>query len=543
MGHSGPPVDSQPWGRAPKTREHTSRAGGIPTGRGGRAPPFLKRGPEGPVRHQSRRGDLPGREEYHRPSLAHGPARKRSMVQSDWGESFSMWWSVRRPLFPYKVGHPHMPLPGLQGDLGILSILAARYATIRSVVTPVVLVFANRTRPPAAPTPTPVCPSTPPPTRQSRRLTVRGVDAWLCGEIDLWICRPVLRANLHEGAVGGLGRGYLQGILRGVYTMWNITFRRRAIIAHTITIRSLSTATRPSHPANWSTPRHTTHTKWATCTPHAPIRGHPRPSWRSPGRLAASPSARVPPPIPARLSPRRLASPHLTWPTGQFPSPARTHATLRGHRTPACLAPRRERRPVSRPRPTGAPAQRGRPSCVQTFCGPKVIRGDAHRPTASWRPSRAANWSMALCRARGPGRPPCLDPARVKSTRCRIHSVLGWVSPAKSNGQLANEVGRKRRRRDPGSRPGVHPRGPLQPPGAAGPQQGYLTAYTTRLVTSVVCRGFIPARGDIAIRQPAPRGFSLGAVASLLRCMARRPIRIQLRRAGQHRRVPARILT
>ncbi|PWY62690.1 hypothetical protein BO70DRAFT_405624, partial [Aspergillus heteromorphus CBS 117.55] len=63
-------------------------------------------------------------------------------------------------------------------------------------------------------------------------------------------------------------------------------------------------------------------------------------------------------------------------------------------------------------------------------------------------------------------------------------------------------------------------------------QQGYLTAYTTRLVTSVVCRGFIPARGDIAIRQPAPRGFSRGAVASLLRCMARRPIRIQLRRAG-----------
>ncbi|OQE13456.1 hypothetical protein PENSTE_c060G10437, partial [Penicillium steckii] len=47
-------------------------------------------------------------------------------------------------------------------------------------------------------------------------------------------------------------------------------------------------------------------------------------------------------------------------------------------------------------------------------------------------------------------------------------------------------------------------------------QQGYLTAYTTRLVTSVVCRGSIPARGDIAIRQPAPEGFSPGAVASLL---------------------------
>ncbi|KAF7184761.1 hypothetical protein CNMCM7691_006254 [Aspergillus felis] len=89
---------------------------------------------------------------------------------------------------------------------------------------------------------------------------------------------------------------------------------------------------------------------------------------------------------------------------------------------------------------------------------------------------------------------------------------------------------------------GVWPpsKGPALPDPLMG---GYLTAYTTRLVTSVVCRGFIPARGDIAIRQPAPGGFSPGAVASLLRCMARRPIRIQLRRAGLHRRVPARILT
>ncbi|KAH2531066.1 hypothetical protein KXW48_005803, partial [Aspergillus fumigatus] len=68
---------------------------------------------------------------------------------------------------------------------------------------------------------------------------------------------------------------------------------------------------------------------------------------------------------------------------------------------------------------------------------------------------------------------------------------------------------------------------PALPGPLMGGQQGYLTAYTTRLVTSVVCRGFIPARGDIAIRQPAPGG----------------PIRIQLRRAGLHRRVPARILT
>ena len=134
----------------------------------------------------------------------------------------------------------------------------------------------------------------------------------------------------------------------------------------------------------------------------AAIHGHPRPSWRSPGRLAASPSARVPPPIPARLSPRRLASPHLTWPTGQFPSPARTQLR-RGHRTPACLAPRRERRPVSRPRPTGAPAQRGRPSCVQTFCGPKVIRGGrppAHRVLATVSRGQLVNGPLSRTRAR-----------------------------------------------------------------------------------------------------------------------------------------------
>ncbi|KAL2813204.1 hypothetical protein BDW59DRAFT_167587 [Aspergillus cavernicola] len=43
-----------------------------------------------------------------------------------------------------------------------------------------------------------------------------------------------------------------------------------------------------------------------------------------------------------------------------------------------------------------------------------------------------------------------------------------------------------------------------------GMQQGYLTAYTTRLVTSVVCGGFVPAPGDIAIRHPAPRALLPG---------------------------------
>ncbi|OOO03876.1 hypothetical protein OAory_01114560 [Aspergillus oryzae] len=51
-----------------------------------------------------------------------------------------------------------------------------------------------------------------------------------------------------------------------------------------------------------------------------------------------------------------------------------------------------------------------------------------------------------------------------------------------------------------------------------------------------------PARGDIAIRQPAP-GASPGSRRQPAEVRGRRPIRIQLRRAGQHRRVPARILT
>ncbi|PWY61461.1 hypothetical protein BO83DRAFT_404471 [Aspergillus eucalypticola CBS 122712] len=152
MGHSGPPVDSQPRGRAPKTREHTSRAGEIPTGRGGRAPPFLKRGPEGPVRHQSRRGDLPGREEvwvgfqqlrsaaFHLPHSTTGPpwpADRRANVL----------WSESEP------GGTHIVCGG---PCAFLSTLAARYAAIRSDVTPVVLTLANRCRPPTPPTPTPV---------------------------------------------------------------------------------------------------------------------------------------------------------------------------------------------------------------------------------------------------------------------------------------------------------------------------------------------------------------------------------------------------
>ncbi|KAH1334233.1 hypothetical protein KXX14_000298, partial [Aspergillus fumigatus] len=145
--------------------------------------------------------------------------------------------------------------------------------------------------------------------------------------------------------------------------------------------------------------------------------------------------------------------------------------------------------------------------------------------------------------ARLPGpQPPSTDSPQPGPSRAPPAALLLHIPTDLARPIIVRAKGTGRHRCPPAS-PEKGVWAPLQAPGAAGPQQGYLTAYTTRLVTSVVCRGFIPARGDIAIRQPAPGGFSPGAVASLLRYMARRPIRIQLRRAGLHRRVPARILT
>ncbi|TPR10901.1 hypothetical protein CAN33_0052160 [Aspergillus niger] len=76
--------------------------------------------------------------------------------------------------------------------------------------------------------------------------------------------------------------------------------------------------------------------------------------------------------------PARLASPHLT---GNWSIPfASTHARNSPRAPDAAAWPPRERRPVSRPA-LQVLRRSVAPSCVQTFCGPKVIRGDAHRPT------------------------------------------------------------------------------------------------------------------------------------------------------------------
>ncbi|KAJ5710307.1 hypothetical protein N7493_009344 [Penicillium malachiteum] len=137
-------------------------------------------------------------------------------------------------------------------------------------------------------------------------------------------------------------------------------------------------------------------------------------------------------------------------------------------------------------------------------------------------------------------------------------SFLLFLSPSPPFRQLADH--RHRSTRGPESVVSTPPPGPALPGPPMGrcktnkSSQGRADAQrlaATRLLDRVHdplghfsrLQRIIPARGDIAIRQPAPEGFSPGAVASLLRCVARRPIRIQLRRAGQNRRVPARILT
>ncbi|KAH1526474.1 hypothetical protein KXX61_006921, partial [Aspergillus fumigatus] len=222
----------------------------------------------------------------------------------------------------------------------------------------------------------------------------------------------------------------------------------------------------------------------------------PRPPFVALARATlCSPRGRAPTGPPAPLN--RLPSTGTLARAAGGPSPTHTHRPRPAHH---------------RARKRGRPTCAGRPRAARAaMCPSQLVTALRHQAAAargSPRPSRPANWreSMEVEIPRGPavtGAPPRLR-----------RKVSG----------------------PPSKRPALP--GPLM-----GGQQGYLTAYTTRLVTSVVCRGFIPARGDIAIRQPAPGGFSPGAVASLLRYMARRPIRIQLRRAGLHRRVPARILT
>ncbi|PWY63306.1 hypothetical protein BO94DRAFT_480491, partial [Aspergillus sclerotioniger CBS 115572] len=100
---------------------------------GGRLPPFLKRGPaKGPVRHQSQRGNLPGREEvwtgfrqlrsaaFHLPHRTTGPAwpcrmRANAPVSEShsWGTTFVWGGPCVHPFSHTKWATQLRPLPGL----------------------------------------------------------------------------------------------------------------------------------------------------------------------------------------------------------------------------------------------------------------------------------------------------------------------------------------------------------------------------------------------------------------------------------------------
>ncbi|BCR92095.1 hypothetical protein ACHE_70938A [Aspergillus chevalieri] len=217
-------------------------------------------------------------------------------------------------------------------------------------------------------------------------------------------------------------------------------------------------------------------------------------------------------------------------PRSQLGSQGHDHAHKVGHRRPAGrVLPSPPSLPTGEDRASTVPQARRGPGAplghpVPGITTPQATQGPGrathHRPSPPF-PSNTVNWQ----RAGHIG----IAPPGTQALRLTL-SGQGPRPAHPANWRQVLDVERR-------------PSSTGDARGRSLGQQGYLTAYTTRLVTSVVCRGFIPARGDIAIRQPAPRGFSLGAVASLLRSMARRPIRIQLRRAGRYHRVPARILT
>ncbi|GAQ07531.1 hypothetical protein ALT_4852 [Aspergillus lentulus] len=295
----------------------------------------------------------------------------------------------------------------------------------------------------------------------------------------------------------------------------------------------------------------------------APPTAPTRPAnWPPPSPTARSP-ARLPLPLPLPLPPLLALPPLVTLARAPLPvlagagpwsyngARARLSARYEGARAgptpldldldpalaaclPACL-------PAARASDGPSPTHTHRPrparnrACKRSRVR-KSFRGEAH---LRWQPARLPRGHVP----RPTGHRPSSPGGGARGSLLPVRARARPSRPANWRRSMEVEVRGNRSSPVPPRVSGERCLAPLQAPGAAGPQQGYLTAYTTRLVTSVVCRGFIPARGDIAIRQPAPGGFSPGAVASLLRCMARRPIRIQLRRAGLHRRVPARILT
>ncbi|PWY61483.1 hypothetical protein BO83DRAFT_444188, partial [Aspergillus eucalypticola CBS 122712] len=189
---------------------------------------------------------------------------------------------------------------------------------------------------------------------------------------------------------------------------------------------------------------------WSAPTPiqsgpagRPPARRNPQPSTAIPAAsLPRHPRARpTPHPGPSLPAAPRITPSHpANW---SIPF-ASTHATRRGHRTPACLALAVSAGRDSWGTPTGPP----RP-------GDRLARPTGQRPLDA---HKGPDGLLALTPFEPSQRDLIPDPSLPSS--------------AKSNGQLAYEVGRREGGRDPGSWPGVPSQSPLQPPGAAGPVSG-----------------------------------------------------------------------
>lgn len=195
------------------------------------------------MRHQSRRGDLPGREEvwvgfqqlrsaaFHLPHSTTGPPwptnRRANVVwsESEPGGTHIVCGGPCVGRFSHTKWATHAcPLPGLQGDLGV-SVHARcplrghtlrRYARCARSRKPLSAAHAATTHSCALPLLRPPASHVGlrrscegytkrkrPAVRPPRRLTVRGVAAWRCGEVDRWICQPVLPTTCLRGVVGG----------------------------------------------------------------------------------------------------------------------------------------------------------------------------------------------------------------------------------------------------------------------------------------------------------------------------------------------------
>ncbi|GAQ08634.1 hypothetical protein ALT_5955 [Aspergillus lentulus] len=484
------------------------------------------------------------------------------------GGPFCMGWSVRRPARPYKVGLSGSPVAWAARGLGHSRRLARARGAGRG----------QRRRPPG-PIPFQLlhlfCSSTtylhsplPPPTGLLR---ARGPLLAAGGRAPAnWsLPRRAPPASIDPSAWRAPANWSLPGRARArpLSTPASVSVCLYKCLSMARPPACWSAPPPPRAPANWppsrarphpdpstpgsGPPRGASHransaSQLATALPHRALTGAPPPPSPSP-----SPSSPRPPP-PRHPRARTPAGPRRRRPPGPYNGArARLSARYEGARAgptpldldldpalaaclPACL-------PAARASDGPSPTHTHRPrparnrACKRSRVR-KSFRGEAH---LRWQPARLPRGHVP----RPTGHRPSSPGGGARGSLLPVRARARPSRPANWRRSMEVEVRGNRSSPVPPRVSGERCLAPLQAPGAAGPQQGYLTAYTTRLVTSVVCRGFIPARGDIAIRQPAPGGFSPGAVASLLRCMARRPIRIQLRRAGLHRRVPARILT